>query len=219
MVLSSDILDYMPIFPTIFLVSIFRIVNTLAKEQLKPEFLAINPQHTIPTLVDDGQSIWDSHAINAYLVTKYAKDDTLYPKEAYARAVVDQRLHFDNGTLFARLGALVRPVFVGTATEWDAEALEKFTEALEFAEIFLASNQYIAGNQLTIADFSCLTTISTILILDVFEESRFPKVCAWVKRLQQLEYYQEANGTALETVKRMFNEKLAANKAAATASQ
>lgn len=41
-----------------------------------------------------------SHAINAYLVTKYAKDDQLYPKDVKAKSVVDHRLHFDNGVLF-----------------------------------------------------------------------------------------------------------------------
>ena len=41
-----------------------------------------------------------SHAINAYLVGKYAKDDKLYPKDFKARSVVDHRLYFDCGTLF-----------------------------------------------------------------------------------------------------------------------
>jgi hypothetical protein len=44
-----------------------------------------------------------SHAINAYLVNKYAKDDSLYPKDPQKRAIVDQRLHFDSGVLFPRM--------------------------------------------------------------------------------------------------------------------
>lgn len=51
--------------------------------------------------------IWDSHAINGYLVNKYGKDDSLYPREYKKRAIVDQRLHFDNGVLFTRLSNLV----------------------------------------------------------------------------------------------------------------
>lgn len=67
----------------------------------------MNPQHTIPTLVDEDFIIWDSHAIAGYLVGKYASDDTLYPKEPKKRALVDQRLHFDSGILFPRVHNLV----------------------------------------------------------------------------------------------------------------
>lgn len=68
----------------------------------------MNPQHTIPTLVDDDFIIWDSHAIAGYLVGKYSSDDdSLYPKEPKKRALVDQRLHFDSGILFPRVHNLV----------------------------------------------------------------------------------------------------------------
>lgn len=64
----------------------------------------MNPQHTVPTFVDDdGFTMWDSHPIITYLVSKYAKSDALYPKDLKKRAVVDQRLHFESGVLFARL--------------------------------------------------------------------------------------------------------------------
>lgn len=63
----------------------------------------MNPQHTVPTLEDDGYFLWDSHAINAYLIGKYAKDDSLYPEDFKKRGTVDERLHFDNGVLYTRL--------------------------------------------------------------------------------------------------------------------
>lgn len=44
-----------------------------------------------------------SRAILAYLVSAYSKDDTLYPRDIRMRALVDQRIHFDLGTLYARL--------------------------------------------------------------------------------------------------------------------
>jgi glutathione S-transferase len=72
-----------------------------------PNRFQINPFHTVPTLQDEDFTIWDSHAINAYLVDKHADDDSLYPKDLQKRAVVDQRLHFDSHVLSARLGAIL----------------------------------------------------------------------------------------------------------------
>lgn len=60
----------------------------------------MNPEQTVPTLVDDNYILWDSHAIIPYLVGKYGNNASLYPKDLKIRATVDQRLHFDNGTLF-----------------------------------------------------------------------------------------------------------------------
>lgn len=43
-----------------------------------------------------------SRAIITYLVEKYAKDDSLYPKDVNKRALVLQRLFFDATVLYQR---------------------------------------------------------------------------------------------------------------------
>lgn len=75
----------------------------------------MNPQHTIPLIVDeDGTIVYDSHAIIIYLVSKYAKDDSLYPEDIATRAKINAALHFDSGVLFARL----RFYLVSVITFW-----------------------------------------------------------------------------------------------------
>ena len=81
-----------------------KMLNPMTGEQMKPEFLAINPQHNIPTIADDGFYLNESRAICTYLINQYAKDDTLYPKNPKVRALVDQRLYFDMGVFYNRFG-------------------------------------------------------------------------------------------------------------------
>lgn len=47
-----------------------------------------------------------SRAIQQYLADKYSKSDSLYPKDPAKRAVVNQRLFFDMGTLYLRFGEI-----------------------------------------------------------------------------------------------------------------
>ncbi len=71
-------------------------------EHLTPAYLAINPNHQIPTLIDGELKIHESNAILRYLCAKHELEDW-YPSAPKARAMVDQWL--DWGT--SRLGPAV----------------------------------------------------------------------------------------------------------------
>lgn len=80
------------------------IVDLLAGEHLKPEFVKLNPQHAVPVLDDNGTIITDSHAIMIYLVTMYgANGSELYPMEVVSQAKVHAGLHFNSSVLFPRM--------------------------------------------------------------------------------------------------------------------
>ncbi|KAH8348280.1 hypothetical protein KR084_006141 [Drosophila pseudotakahashii] len=175
-------------------------VNTLAGENFSKDFLKKNPQHTVPTLEDDGHFIWDSHAIIAYLVSKYGKTDSLYPKDLLQRAVVDQRLHFESGVIFANgLRSITKLLFSAGQTTIPKERYDAIIEIYDFLETFLAGNDYIAGGQLTIADFSIISTVTSLEAFVEVDSAKYPKVTAWIKRLQQLPYYEEGNGNGART--------------------
>ncbi|KAH8310703.1 hypothetical protein KR044_002622 [Drosophila immigrans] len=152
-------------------------INVVKEEQLKPEFLKINPQHTIPTIVDNGFTLWESRAILTYLVEKYGKDDSLYPKDPQKRALVNQRLYFDMGTLYKALGDYYYPQFQ-KKTPADPELFKKVEEALDFLNIFLEGKQYVAGDSFTVADIAILATISSFTIIKL-DLNKYTNVVRW----------------------------------------
>lgn len=88
-----------------------REIDILNGQQLTEEFIKINPQHTVPTLDDNGKIFWDSHAINTYLIDKYGGNDLLYPKDLYKRALINQRLFYDCSVHFNCMEVIIVSLF------------------------------------------------------------------------------------------------------------
>jgi glutathione S-transferase len=63
------------------------------KDQLKPDYLAINPNAVVPTLVDDGVPIIESSVICEYLDEKYLKNP-LVPSDLVERARMRAWMHY-----------------------------------------------------------------------------------------------------------------------------
>ncbi|KAH8247704.1 hypothetical protein KR038_008602, partial [Drosophila bunnanda] len=159
-------------------------ISISQKEHLKPEFLKINPQHTIPTLVDNGFVLWESRAIAIYLVEKYGKDDSLYPKDPKQQAVINQRLYFDVGTLYDTFTKYYYPIF-RDGQPANADNFKKIEVAFEFLNTFLEGQEYVAGDHLTVADIAILSSVSTFDIVD-FDISKYPNVARWYANAKKI---------------------------------
>nr|QVK45130.1 GSTe6 [Pagiophloeus tsushimanus] len=184
-------------------------VNLMAGEHMTPEYLKKNPLHTIPTLEDGDFAIFDSHAINAYLVGKYGKKDTLYPKDLQKKAIVDQRLHFDSGILFPRLIDAVRPLFNGKANSIEKDKADLIADAYQSLELLLKGHDYAAGNEITIADFNLVATVSSLDSCMVpVTADKYPILSAWFARLKALPYY-DVNQAGVDQFKGFVQSKLA----------
>ncbi|KAB0802678.1 hypothetical protein PPYR_04864 [Photinus pyralis] len=168
-------------------------IDLMKGEHLTPEFLKINPQHTVPTIVDNGFALCESRAIMTYLVSKYGKDDSLYPKDPQVRATIDQRLYFDVSTLYTRFGEYYYPViFAGKS--FDPAMLSKLQDAVKFLDVFLEGHEYAIGDKLTLADLSLVTTVSTLHAME-FDLSGCKNVLRWYEKVKAtVPGYEEIDG-------------------------
>ncbi|XP_004533514.1 glutathione S-transferase 1 [Ceratitis capitata] len=191
-----------------------RLTNLKEKEHLTPEFLKLNPQHTIPVLDDNGTVVTDSHVISAYLADKYSPDETLYPKDKLKRMEVDARLYYDAGHLFPRVRLMVEPVIYFGADNIEQHKINYMHLAYDGLEKCLTNSPYLCGENLTIADLCAVASVSSGAIFAPINEEKFPKLAAWLNRLTQLPYYKKNNQEGADLLGSLVKDLLVANKKA-----
>ncbi|XP_056649156.1 glutathione S-transferase 1-like isoform X4 [Diorhabda sublineata] len=174
-------------------------VNMSIGEHLRPDYLKMNPMHTVPTLKDDECVIYDSHAINIYLIEKYQQNTDLYPRDAAKRAIVHQRLFLEAGIIFPRNADIVRSILKEGAKTVNKEKAAKVIEGYNFLETILETSEYAAGDKMTIADFSLVATVTSANVLVPIAANRYPKISEWITKMEQLPYYKEANAKTKKT--------------------
>src|SRR5258706_6416978 len=106
-----------------------KLLSFQAGDTKKPEFVALNPRHQVPTIVDDGFALWESTTILEYLDERFATGTKLYPGDAKARARV-RRLARESEEYLYREG--VDPIVDQLFWQGDKPAdMEKVAKARE----------------------------------------------------------------------------------------
>jgi glutathione S-transferase len=132
------------------------VVNLLAGDQFKDDYLAINPKGTIPALVrDDGSALCEFHAIAWWLARAYPKRKLL-PESAEGEARVLEMLgyvvHTLHGQGFARI--FTTPKFTPSEADYSAvqaRGREIIDQAFAVVDAQLAGRDYVV-EQFSIAD-------------------------------------------------------------------
>lgn len=151
-------------------------------DQFKPEFLAINPNHRIPAIVDpDGPggrfALFESGAILIYLAEKTGK---LMPHDTQGRFRVMQWLMFQMSAVGPMLGQLFH---FRNAKEPLPYAIERFDG--EVKRIFSVVEQGLAqagpflAGEYSIADIACFTWMRNHQGVGL-NISDYPRVEAWL---------------------------------------
>ncbi len=122
-----------------------------------PEFLALNPNGSVPVIIDDGFVLWESGAIMRYLAETRGSD--LLPTAPRERALVDQWLTWQatelNPTWVYAVFALLRrnPAFADEGRI--ADSIAKWSAAMGILETHLAKQgAFIANGRLSLADIA-----------------------------------------------------------------
>ena len=168
-------------------------------DQLKPEFLAMNPFHHIPVLTDDDFNMIESLAILDYLEAKYPSP-SFTPTDAKLLAKMRMLQMVSVNELQPSFFPLLRnrvDLPEDPANPLDA-AQEKVTTVLNFYQKQLGDNPYLVGEQMTVADFVVVTLFLDLKSLK-FPLEDYPQLLAWCDRLMERESVQKTTPTPEET--------------------
>jgi glutathione S-transferase len=142
-------------------------IDLVHGEQKRPEYLRINPNGKVPTLVDEDTTLWESNAIVFHLLAK-TPDQTLWPKDLRAQADVIRWQYWNASHLEQATNTFIwENVFkkVLGAGEPDARKLQEASAQWDrFAGVLdrhLEGRCYVAGdgNAVTIADIAIAASV------------------------------------------------------------
>ncbi|EGV61728.1 Glutathione S-transferase 2 [Yamadazyma tenuis] len=160
-------------------------------EQKSPEYLALNPNGKVPTLVDSSTdtTISESAAIMTYLSDKYDKDRKFSyevgTKEYYKQLEI---AYFQVGGIGPMEGeAMLYILFSSDDVPVAKERYRNETRRLygvveEYLKRNAANSPYFVGDHISIADV-CVVTFLPILPRLGIEYDEFPLVRKWLKHM------------------------------------
>ncbi|HEX3776656.1 MAG TPA: glutathione S-transferase family protein [Polyangiaceae bacterium] len=168
-------------------------------EHKSPEYVALNPNGAVPTLVDGDFVLTESRAIMQYLASK-KPESGLLPKDEQGRADVTRWQFWDSSHFSPQLGTLgfekVFKPMMGLGEPDPAKIQDALTNFRRFAAVLekrLQGKDYIVGNQLTIAD---LTLASSLMYAKQADAplAEFPNLQSWFNRITELDGWRKTSG-------------------------
>jgi len=164
----------------------------LAGELRSPQYTAINPNGSVPTLVDGELVLWESNAIMQYLADKVPSSG-LFPNDPQRRADVArwqfwELAHFNKafGTLAFETYAKVKLNIGPTDATLVGPAMTELARRAAVLEQHLRGRRYVVGNAITVADYS-LATFESYRTRTPFDWRPYPNINAYFDRIHALD--------------------------------
>jgi len=173
-----------------------QVVDITKGEQKTPEYLALNPNGLVPTLVDGNLVLWESRAIAQHLASK-KPDAGLLGRDEVQRADIARWQCWDAGHVMPNMFTLVWEVLVKAMLKLGPpdqpavdRAYEQIGRFLGVLDASLKGRQYLVGETLTLAD---LTVAASFTYADALKlpVGDFPQMQDWFARMRALEAWKK----------------------------
>lgn len=159
-----------------------------------PEYIAMNPNGRVPTLVDGDLVLWESNAICRYLVDVYGSSTSLRGKTAAKRAKGDMWMEWFQSTVYATFIDLFYQDVRLPPSKRDpaqkAKALDAMSSALAIADTELAEQDYVSGARLGLGDIPIGACLYRYYTMDVNRASHL-NLERYYKRLAARPAYRD----------------------------
>jgi glutathione S-transferase len=173
-------------------------VNLTVGEHLSAAYAEVNPNRTVPALVDGGFRLLESATILRYLAD--LAGSPTYPRDPRARAKIDEALDWFNTGLQRDYGYgivypqilphyLIHPSQMGALLDWHRGRAERRLKVLN--DFMIGDGPWVAG-EFSIADYfgASLVTMGEMVGFDL---SPYPNVERWLDALRARPSWPEAN--------------------------
>src|ERR1700704_2044242 len=179
----------------------FQVVDLFTGEHVKPPYAQINPSKLVPMLEDGDFRLTESSAILKYLADKF--DLPSYPKDLKQRAKVNEVMDWLNTQFYRDFGyGLVYPQLFphhkrrsdeahAGAVAWGQQGAKTWLQILNDHWIG-PKNQYLCGNELTIADYFGAAVVSIGELVDC-DLAAYPNIKRWLDNMKKLKSWNQVN--------------------------
>ena len=167
-----------------------------AGDNKKPEYLKLNPNGTVPTLVDGDLVVWESAAICQYLADKFPQAKLAPPPGTPARGLYYQWIHFAMSGLEPPIVA----IFLHTVRRPEAEripavvadARKAIPGVLGIVDAAVTGRPFLLGEQFTTADVMIGSTLIWAQMMGLIGDDH-AATAAYLTRLATRPAFQRAS--------------------------
>ena len=152
-----------------------------------PEYLAMNPNGTVPTIKDGDFTLWESNSVIQYLAMKYAPEP-LFGDDLETFASASRWMDWEGNMFLPHQHTLVMHLVRLPPEERDPAQVEGARQALlrplKIIDSQLAKTSFISGERFTMGDIPIGIRVHRWFLFDL-ETPEFPNLTRWYEVIRQ----------------------------------